>query len=165
MFIQVTTKAKNICRSLAKPSESTTKYLAKLFPGSLKMKFDPLSECVNSDSKRKKKATIPRCKGRPKQITVVYLQLNPNIIPKGAARDKLKVEGRVKDIPFFRYISKDEVKSLINPNCTKDFIFLQAHKDNTLSQVSDQELDDNGVIELAKHGSLYLLLLWCHLLQ
>lgn len=160
MFIQVTTKTKTICQSLAKPSEATTKSLAKLFPGTFKRKFDPLSECINSESKRKKKAAVPRCKGRPRQITVVYLQLNPNLLPKGIAREKLKAEGRIKDVPFFRYISRDEVKDLINevfPNCTKDFVFLQGHKDNTLSLASGQELDGNGVIELAKHGSLYLL--------
>ena len=116
-----------------------------------------MSECANSDSKRKKKVAF---KGRPKQTTVVYLKFNHRIIPKGAAREKLRGEGRIKDVPFFRYFSRDEVKDLINemfPDCTKDFLFLQGHKDNTLSPSSNQNLDGNGVIDLAKHGSLYLL--------
>ena len=36
------------------------------------------------------------------------------------------------------------------------FLFLQCHKDHTLSVAGKQELDGNGVIELAKHGALYL---------
>ena len=154
-------KVKTLCQSLSKPSEATTKSLSKLFPGTVnKRKFDPLNECINSESKRKKKAAVLQCKGRPKQVKVVYLQSNPVIIPKGTTRETIKKEGRIKDVPFHRFISNDEVKQLINevfPTFSSEFVFLQGHKDNTLSLASKQDLDGKGVIELAKHGCLYLL--------
>ena len=115
---------------------------------------------ANSESKRKKKAAVAKCKGRPKQVTVVYLNSIPKVIPKGTSREKLKKEGRIKDIPFHRFISKDEVQEIITasfPEFSKKFKFLQGRKSNTLSLSSNQDLDGNGVIELAKHGSLYLL--------
>lgn len=160
VFMQVSTKAKSICQSLAKPSEATTKSLSKLFPGTMKRKFDPFTESVNSESKRKKKAAFPLAKGRPKQIQVVYLASNPGVIPKGKLREKARGEGRIKDLPFHRYSSRDEVTDLINfafPSLSKNFTFLQGHKDNSLTVASNQELDGNGAIDLAKHGSLYLL--------
>lgn len=160
MYSQVSTEVKAICKTLVKPSEATTKTLAKIFPGSMKRKFDPLAAPVNSENKRKKKAAVQKCKGRPKLVPVVYLKSNPNIIPKGTSRDNIKKEGRIKDIPFHRFISRDEVKELINvafPKFSKNFKFLQGHKNNTLSVASNQELDGTGVIDLAKHGSLYLL--------
>ena len=43
------------------------------------------------------------------------------------------------------------------PAISDNFLFLQAHKDHTLSVTSKQEFDGNGVIELAKHGALYLV--------
>ena len=124
-----------------------------------KRKFDPLVECVNTSNKRKKKAAIPQ-KGRPKQIRVVFLSKNPGVIPKGALREAIRKEGRMKDIPFLRCISKDEVKDLIHQafsEFSKDFIFLQGHKDNTLCEASIQDFDGKGVIDHVKHGSLYLL--------
>jgi hypothetical protein len=158
--MQVSTEVKAVCKSLAKPSEATTKTLAKIFPGSMKRRFDPLEVSANSESKRKKKAAVAKCKGRPKQVTVVYLNSIPKVIPKGTSREKMKKEGRIKDIPFHRFISKDEVQEIIPasfPEFSKKFMFLQGHKNNTLSLFSNQDLDGNGVIELAKHGSLYLL--------
>jgi hypothetical protein len=71
---------KQVCKRLSKPSDANVKALAKLFPGSYKRKFDPLGECVNADSKRKKKAAIKN-KGRPKVIPVLYLCEIPSTIP------------------------------------------------------------------------------------
>lgn len=152
---------KDLCQSLKKPSEATTRSLAKLFPGSLKRKFDPIKDCVNSESRRKKRAAISRCRGRPKQIPVVLLKsVLPSGIPKGTARDILRDEGRIKYVGFYRFFSWKEVKKAVNdafPNFCIEFDFLQAIKGHTLSVAVKQELDGSGVIELAKHGSLYLL--------
>lgn len=155
LFIQVAGKVKSICQSLATPKESNARALAKLFPASVKRNFDPMSDCVNSDNKRKKKA---QTKGRPKVITVVFLAKNPGIIPKGNARAELKSKGRVKDVPFLRCIDFSEVKDLIKhvfPGLN-EFTFLQGNKDNTLSKASRQDFNGREVIELVKHGCLYL---------
>lgn len=147
------------CKSLSKPSEATAKVLSKLFPGSYKRKFDPLSECVNLERKRKKKAAFTRFKGRPKVITVLFLSDIPSTIPKGTAREHIKKEGRMKDVPFFRCASSEEIKELINEvfsGFSSDFIFLEGQKNNSISVAIKQGLDGKGVIDLARHGSLYL---------
>lgn len=145
---------------MAKPSNATARTLTRLFPGTVKRKFDPLSDCVNADNKRKKKAAVPQHRGRPKIVPVVYLSKNPKIIPKGNSRELLRKQGRIQDVPLFRYMSCSEVKESILevfPNFSKEFIYLQGHKDNTLSVYSERDLDGNGALALARHGSLYLL--------
>ena len=90
---------------------------------------------------------------------MVYLVCNLKIIPRGLAREKIRSEGRIKDASFYRFFSYEEVRDVI-VKCfpsIKDFVFLQAHKDNTLTVSAKQNLDGSGVIELAKHGSLYIV--------
>lgn len=65
----------------------------------------------------------------------------------------------MKEIPFSRSASSEEIKELINEMFSEfsdDFIFLEGQKNNSLSVASEQYLDGPGVIELARHGSLYL---------
>ena len=143
---------------MAKPSEANARALADLFPATKKHKFDVWGTSVNAQSQRKKKAAFPR-KGRAKSIRVVMLDANPDkTIPRGARRESLKQQGRIKDVPFIKYISFDEVKSLIQEcfSLSCEFRFLRSLKDNTLCTASKQALDGSEVIDLAGHGSLYL---------
>lgn len=151
----MSSRVKKKCNSLINISEPNAKVLSKLFPGSYKRKFDPLSECVNSESKRKKK----KFKGRPKEITTLLLSDIPATIPKGIARERVRKEGRIKDIPFGKWCSSEEIKELINEvfsGFSSDFIFLEGQKNNSIHVASKQGLDGQGVIDLARHGSLYL---------
>ncbi len=80
------------------------------------------------------------------------------MIPRGAAREKLRKDGRIKDVPFLRYFTFDEVKTLIKESFSLscEFKFLRSQKDNTLCIAPKQELDGSEVIDLAGHGSIYL---------
>ena len=44
---------------------------------------------------------------------MLYLAKVPSTVPKGAVRDKMKEEGRVKDIPFFRWVGRLDFETLI----------------------------------------------------
>lgn len=74
---------------------------------------------ANTESKHQKKAFPHR--GRSKLITVVVLDKNTGVIPRGVAREKLRSDGRIQDVPFFRYLSYAEVKSLIADVFSLDF--------------------------------------------
>ena len=88
------------------------------------------------------------------------LDANPDkTIPRGARRESLKQQGCNKDVPFIKYLSFDEVKSLIQECFVVNLDFLRSLKDNTLYTASKQGLDGSKVIDLAGHGSLYLELL------
>ena len=92
---------KSICESLAKPSEANARALANLFPATKKRKFDPLSISAFSN------------KGRSKLITVVCLDCNSGMIPRGSVREKLQSNGRISDIAFFRYLTYEDIKGII----------------------------------------------------
>jgi Ni,Fe-hydrogenase I large subunit len=71
----------------------------------------------------------------------------------------LRKEGRVKDVPFLRSFDQEEVKDMINEvfsQFSNKYTYLAANKNNTLSVAAKQELDGTGIIELARHGSLYI---------
>ena len=102
---------KSICESLTKPSEANAHALANLFPATKKRKFDPLSFSVNSNSKRKKTAFSN--KGRSKLITVVCLDCNSGMIPRGSVREKLRSNGHIRDVAFFRYLTYEDIKDII----------------------------------------------------
>lgn len=57
-------KARNLCRSLEKPSEANAKVLASLFPACASSrtkrpaKFDPLDDCVAAEAHRRKKKPL-----------------------------------------------------------------------------------------------------------
>lgn len=150
---------KSLCQSLAKPSEANARALANLFPTTKKQKFDIFSPSANADSARKKKAAFARKgRGRSKSVKVVFLDANARMIPRGAVREKLRQEGRIRDVPFLRYLTFDEVKSLIKKSfsISSEFNFLKSLKDNSLCIAPNQELNGSEVIDLAGHGSLYL---------
>ena len=94
-------------------------------------KFDPTDECIVAGQHRRKKSAS-QLKGRSKQITVVLLSNIPSSIPKGAAREQLKKKGKVREVPFQRYMSEEEVKEVLVENfeCLSDseVQFLQSHK-------------------------------------
>ena len=156
---KATDKAKSACIQLGKPSDANAKILANLFPScsSKKRKFDPTEDCVVAEQHRQKKAAS---KGRSKLLTVVVLNTMPSCIPKGATREHLRKTGRVKEIPFQRYLDEKEVKDLLKANFSDlapiNFQYLQPHKNNGLTVAKDQELDGIGIINLAKSGSLYV---------
>ena len=148
---------KSICESLAKPSEANARALANLFPATKKRKFDPLSISVNSNSKRKKTAFSN--KGRSKLITVVCLDCNSGMIPRGSVREKLRSNGRISDIAFFRYLTYEDIKGIIEQafSLKSKLIFLKSQKNNLLCIAERQELNGAEVIHLAGKGALYLL--------
>ena len=76
---------KSLCQTLAKPSEANARALSNLFPTTRKRKFDPLNLAANTESKNKKKGFPHR--ERSKVISVIILEVNSNIIPRGTARD------------------------------------------------------------------------------
>ena len=93
-------------------------------------------------------------------IRVVVLDVNLGIIPRGAARGKLLDKGKIKDVPFFRYMTFEEIKAVVNeafPLLGSDFIFLKTQKNNSLCVAEKQEYLGSEVIALAGHGCLYLL--------
>lgn len=115
-----------------------------------------------AEQQRQKKSTSkPKTKGRSKSITVIIVSQLPGSIPKGAARERLRKIGRVKDIPFQRYLNEDEVEELITESFSSlgniAVQYLQAHRNNTLTVAKQQQLNGIEVIELAKSGSLYLM--------
>ena len=82
------------------------------------------------------------------------------MIPRGASREKLSNNGKIKDIPFFRYMNIKETKAVINEafsSLGSELIFLKSKKNNSLAVAEKQELDGSEVIDLAGHGCLYLL--------
>ena len=116
-----------------------------------------MAASANADSQRKKKAAFPH-KGRSKLVRIVFLDTNTGMIPRGAAREKLRSGDRIKDIPFFRYLTANEVRSLIRESfsISCEYNYLKGQKDNSLLCVDKQDLDGAEVIELAGHGSVYL---------
>ena len=142
---------------MAKPSEANARALSNLFPATKKRKFDVYSAPANSSSAQKKKA-FPNKQGRSKSIKVILLHRNNGTIPRGVIREGLKKSGQIKDVPFLRHLSAEEVKLLIQQSFSLDsaFRFLKANKDNSLCLQEKQELTGLDVINLAGHGCLYV---------
>ena len=98
---------------------------------------------------------------RMKRVNVVLLKRIPSRIPKGIDRNKLKEGGRVVEVAFQRSMTSTETMETIT-DAFKDLggveklQFLQASRDNTLKVHVEQELDGNGVLDLAGCGSLYV---------
>ena len=159
-----------MCKSLGKPSEANAKVLASLFPACARnkrpLKFNPDSECVASEAKRKKKAATPG-KGRAKKLMVVLLESIPLTVPKGASREKLKKAGRIVELHFFRSMTASETMEVIKSafkdvgNDISNLKYLQAYRDNTLQAPVHQQLDACGIIKLAGSGSLYVVQSTC----
>lgn len=62
-------------------------------------------------------------------------------------------------ILFPRCSSTENVKDLINEvfsNFGSDFIFLEAQKNNSIKVSDKQDLNGQGIFDLARYGSLYL---------
>ena len=146
---------KTLCETLAKPSETNARALANLFPATKRKKFDPLCHSANFNSQQKKKAFSS--KGRSKLITVVCLDNDSHKVPRGSLRERLKGNGRIKDIPFFRYLTCEETKSSIEQafSLSNGFTFLKSLK-NILCVAEKQELNGAELISLAGKGSLYV---------
>ena len=112
-----------------------------------------------SESHRRKKAAIMRI--RTKKVTVVLLKRIPPSIPRGLHRNKLKKDGRILDLAFHRSMTSKEAMQLIvdafkELGGVKKLQFLQGNRDNTIKMYDQQELDGNGVLNLAGCGSLYV---------
>lgn len=158
-------RVKDICQQLRKPSDATAKSIAKLFPACAsstkrKRKFSPADDCVFIEQQRRKKAVNPLSSGRAKTVTVVVIREIPCTIPRGSLRGQLKRMGRIKDLSFRRSLSADEVRDVIlegfKATGIENFVYLQAHRSNTLTKSEDQKLNGNEVIALAGSGCLYL---------
>ena len=153
----------NNLKNLGRPSEKCASTLKNLFPvtSNKKRKFDPTGACVSTDARRKKKAASTRI--RPKKVSVVLLEAMPPYVPKGHARAKLMKTGLIKQISFCRNMSNIEVRDILVKEFSKvDQVqtaqFLRCEPSNVMCLNPNQELDGDGVIELAGQGSLYLTL-------
>ncbi len=113
-----------------------------------------------ANNQRKKKAAIPKRKGRVKHLTVILLKEVPATLPKGPLRTELRKMGRMQEIGFSKVDSEEEVNSEITYAFKdmelKSFQFLHAQKDNSLSVAANQHLDGLGATKLAGYGSLYI---------
>ena len=110
------------------------------------------------EQQRRKKAANPSVKGRSKSVKVVLLKEVPRYIPKGMQREQLRMAGYIKELPFRRVMTEEEVQQVILEGFgIKAFEFLQGSRDNTLKVNATQSLDGNGAIQLAGSGSLYIL--------
>jgi len=107
----------------------------------------------------KKKATNQRIK--PRKLNVVLLQEREDKVPKGKKRAGLNMSGRIKKLEFKRCMTADEVKNTISNGFSNHDVqkiqFLCCGKDNTLLNYESQDLDGDGIIDLAGQGSLYIL--------
>ena len=150
---------------MGNPSGSTTTILSKLFkksnlvPSTRKRSFDPTSECVVAKQKAKKKATNIRKK--PKNLNVVLLKEKPESVPRGRVRKNLNKSGRIMKLQFRRCMSPSEIKSIIvdgfkDLGNIEEARFLRCGQDNLMVVNDEQDLNGDGVIELAGQGSLYL---------
>ena len=93
-------------------------------------------------------------------MSVVALKDLSSVFPKGHIRKTLRRNDRIKELPFLKVQSEDEVRSTIIQGFKdielKNFQYLRARKDNSLSPAENQKLDGVGIISLAGCGSLYL---------
>ena len=166
MFQQGIYSALGHCKRFGRPDVKCAATLKHLFPatsstGSAKRKFNPADDCVASAAHRKKKAANLRV--RPKSISVVMLESMPTHVPKGHARYKLVKKGHVKQIFFRRNMTAEEVRAIIvgefaGIDNVQTAQFLRCKPSNVLCLHQEQELDGEGVIDLAGQGSLYLTL-------
>ena len=85
----------------------------------------------------------------------------PSYIPKGIHRNKLKEDGRIIELTFHRCMTSKETMELITDafkelGRLEKLQYLQANRNNTLKVHMQQDLDGNGVLNLAGCGSLYV---------
>ena len=108
---------------------------------------------------KQKKATNQRIK--PKKLNVVLLQEKEDKVPKGKKRAGLNMSGRIKKLEFKRCMTADEVKNIISNGFSNYEVqkiqFLCCGQDNTLLKYENQDLNGDGIIDLAGQGSVYLL--------
>ena len=141
-------------------TEISAKALQKLFPAcSSKRKFDPGAECVAAAQKRRKKAANTRVK--PRTIAVVLMKKRRMFVPKGYARSQLNKAGCIIKLEFRRNMSSQEVKNVILRGFSKfddveNAQYLRCGQDNVLYLSKEQQLDGDGIFELAGQGSVYL---------
>ena len=119
---------KTLCETLAKPNETNARALAIFF---LQQKGRNLTHFVTLlilILSRKKKAFSN--KGRSKLITMVCLDNDSRKVPRGSLRERLKGNGQIIDIPFFRYLTCEETKSSIEQtfSLSYGFTFLKSLK-------------------------------------
>lgn len=82
----------------------------------------------------------------------VLLSNVPSSIPKGSQRSKLKKDGRIADLTYFRSMTPKETLKHIQSSFeglgnVSELQYLQAYRDNTLHMSVHQELDGYGVIK------------------
>ena len=113
---------------------------------------------ASESHRRKKAATTGK---RAKKVNVVLLKRIPSCIPKRLHRNKLKKDGHIINLAFHQSMTSKETMELIidafkELGGVDKFQFLQGNRDNTVQVHGQQELDGNGVLNLARCGSLYV---------
>lgn len=156
-----TKKAATICNQLGNPTTSTASVLSKNGPTDCgkKRSLDPKADCVVQANKAKKKATNQRIK--IKKLTVVLLKKKPQYVPKGYERKKLKSAGRIVKIEVKRCMTQDEVRSILMEafpafEDVETSQFLRCGQDNIMLLNDEQDIDGEGIINLAGQGSVYM---------
>ena len=159
----ITSKASAICAKVGKPDKCGAAALAQLFGNALgpsrKRSFDPTAECVVAAQCAKKKATNQRMK--KKTLCVVLLEEKPASVPKGRLRSKLLESGRKIKLQFKCCMKASEVRNFICDDFSEfegvqTAQYLRCEKNSVMLLNENQELDGDGVIDLAGQGSLYL---------
>ena len=62
------------------------------------------------------------------------------MIPRGSVREKLRSNGRIRDVAFFRYLTYEDIKDIIEQafSLTSKFIFLKSQKNNLFVSQKDK---------------------------
>lgn len=162
----ITSKAQSYCTKVGEVSEKNIQVLKKHFPAfhglsstSKKRKFDPTENCIVADQQRKKKAANTRMK--PRVFHVVFLPRLTTFVPRGYQRSKLAREGRILKLTFRRNMSSEDVQTTIldafSSLSLEKFLFLKCGQDNRLKALEDNDLNGDGIVDLAGQGSVYIV--------
>ena len=136
-----------MCQKLR--SKPNAGILAKLFGGDRKRpRFD--SSTPPPDRNKAKK---------PRNVTVVLLENQQKVVPRGINRRILDDDGRIKKLDFRRSMSASAVKEKISAGFSKNLekaVYMRCSQSNILKIHDQQELNGDEFIQLAGQGSVYL---------
>ena len=155
-----TSRAVNLLKRVARPSNACAKKLAEMFPASKSVPFkrpdnvfDPLADCVALPAQKKKKGT----KVKPITVKVIVVPKHASsALPKGQRRKKMMEEKRVKSIQLKRTMSPREVRN--NVTCAFKHLCLTKWEFLELNggQLVTASNQDPGGEVVDRRGSLYV---------
>lgn len=120
------------------------------------MAFDPTEDSLAEYAKKKKK----RFRSKPSSITVVVMEEYKKNIPRGKRRDKLRDDGRIRNVLIQRNMTSKQVRRAIECEFKDKKLFswsyLQCSGDGFLCTSESQLLTGEDIISKFSKGSLYL---------